>query len=394
VLQVFIIALALRAVWVLIANQMPSLSIRFVPEDVGETYRPMALAALGSFDPYLGTDRGLFVPPLFPIWLAFCYVVLGVDAPSWALGLMNAMLRAGSVAFVFVIAQRLCGRRAALGAATLMILDPWESFWTPFVLKETLAVFLMLLAVMALQRALKPGANLKAPIIASLLMLLGGLASYGTLILLFLSPRLRFAQGRPGALLWTFRWIAGPLLLFVGVAESQQFMLPRSVRALSWLVEGPITSLVSPTETSGYSPGDDTRFVDPQVNLLQESAGSPRVWSAMGRGFVRRIVNLSRPVMSGSKVTTFIVLGVPYLALLALSIGGFARSPKRLFFCSGGAAVITLVLLLNNSGVRQRQYVMPWLYPAAGLSVTRLIRRRTMPDFSNDLKKEKFRVST
>ena len=372
VLQIFVIALCVRVLAVAVAHQSPSFAAGLVQPDVRETYRPMALAILENFNPYHGTDRGIFVPPLFPAWLALCYALLGIETPIWAFGLINSVLRAGSVSLVFLLSQRLVGRRAALAAATLMMLDPWEWFWTPYLMKESLSVFLMLVAVVALHRALTGKRDLGTPILASLLVVLAGLAFYGTLILLLLAPRLRLAQRKAGALRWTLRWAAAPLVIFLAVAQSQNWTVPRSAKAISWIIESPLTSLVSSTDTRGYSPGNDTHLRDPPPNLTEEAADALRVWSAMGRGFVRRVMNLLRPAMSGARPTTFLLLGVPYLVLLVFAIVGFRQEPKRLLFCSGGAALITLLLLLNNSGVRQRQYVMPWLYPAAGLIAERV----------------------
>lgn len=338
----------------------------------------MALGLLSGTWPAPTLQRGGAVAPLFPLWLAGCYALFGADVPSWVLGLLNAALRAGSVALVFLIARRLADRRAALVAAALMTIDPWELFWVPFLTKEALGVFLMLLAGVLVHRSLNHDGS--APVVAGLALVFAAMGFYGCIFLVLLAFRLRVARGVGGSLRWAFQFLGVPMVMLAGLwlVVARDVMPAQAVSFVRSELIRSTASLVSATETRGYSPDADTYLLDPPP---PNGPGRWTVWPnavRIARSYARRVVNLGRPVFAGSKWSTFLVLGVPYLVLVGLSIAGFVDQPERLRFCFGAAGVLAIMLLGANGGIRQRQYVTPWLFPAAAVGLLRLAGRRPL----------------
>jgi len=87
-----------------------------------------------------------FRPPLYPLVLAAVYAVGG----HWSAGrVLNALLGVAVVALVFLIAQRLWGRRTAVVAGVLAAIFPPLVTFAATLLSESLFIALVLAAVLA-----------------------------------------------------------------------------------------------------------------------------------------------------------------------------------------------------------------------------------------------------
>jgi hypothetical protein len=90
-----------------------------------------------------------------------------------------------------------------------------------------------------------------------------------------------------------------------------------------------------------------------------------------------RVMNTWRPTFAGGSARNWVVLGVPYCLLLALSLAGIAVVAWRRVPCPAlAAATIALIgmHLVFWGEIRNRQYMMPLLYAFGGAAVARPVR--------------------
>ncbi len=132
------------------------------------------------------------VPPLYPIFLAFVYAVFGVGN-SIAVLIIQALLGALTVVFVYKTAEELFNHWAGLFAGGLFSIYSVSIYWTGFVLTETLFTFLVVVFTYVLARLLRPRSTYWT---AGLLGFIWGIACLTRPHLLFFIP-----------LLWTLLFI-------------------------------------------------------------------------------------------------------------------------------------------------------------------------------------------
>src|SRR3954452_25141006 len=80
-------------------------------------------------------------PPGYPFALAGFFAIFGASARNALV--LNSILGAATVAFVYVIALRAFGRLAAIGAAALLAIFPGQILMGDVILSETLYAFLL-----------------------------------------------------------------------------------------------------------------------------------------------------------------------------------------------------------------------------------------------------------
>lgn len=401
---VFLASLApkLLAVWLM--NGSPQWELTF--KDTRATYRPLALSLLGGDGYQLGGSavEASRIAPLYPLYLAGIYGIAGPDVPTWALGIGNALLRAGTSVIVLVLSYPLVGRGPALAGALAHAFDPWESFWTPFVGKDALGTFLFALAGLLLQRGLRPrelGSTALAGAAVGLATL-ARFASVGLLVSALVALVWRTARRRQTpaeglrvalvllacALVALTPWLArnarllgSPVLgahsvgryLYVANADG----LARSVARSGNAEAHPIGSYTRELEAMDLSASErDAAFL----------LGALRYFRAHPRAFVLRcldkLVGMWRPTYAGSSVRSELLLGLPYLAFMfCVSLGALTAFSRRLNVELPVAILAVFVVghALLLSDIRFRSYLTPFLAAFAGLALDRVVgawRRR------------------
>ena len=126
----------------------------------------------------------IVVPPFYPIFLALIYAIFGVGN-STAVLVIQAILGALTVVFVYETAKELFNRWAGLFAGLLFSIYSVSIYWTGFVLTETLFTFLVVVFTYVLARLLRSKATYWT---AGLLGLIWGITCLTRPHLLFFIP--------------------------------------------------------------------------------------------------------------------------------------------------------------------------------------------------------------
>lgn len=373
----------LLAVWV--ASSDPALAERVLAADSRHVYLPIAanVAAGHGFMVLADPSAALTIPPVYPLWLASLEILAGPPAPA-VVGVLQALLRSLAAVALFGLASRWLPPRGAACAALLYAFDPWEAFWTPYLLKESVAVPLLLVALDAWFVA-RAAATTRAAAAAGLAMAFASLAWFGSALLGAASLWSLLAAGRPararaaayagGALAVGVVWVA---LVVSAVPDSTWRRVPDSV---IFKFGGRPFSPAAPTR--GYPPEKLPQTVIGDIKEFGNPGTGERLARLLGRvpgNLGRSVVNLWRPVHAGSAPHTLLLFGLPFVAFMALAVTGLVLA-RREGTDLGGlptlALAMTVVLLLLSGGVRQRQYLTPLLAVPAGLALARLADLRS-----------------
>ncbi len=334
------------------------------------------------------------VAPLFPVWLAFWVSLCGGPPPLWLSGCCNAVFRATAALLAFRICERYFGRRAAGGAAFLYLVDPWEALWVGYVLKESLALPLFLLGIWMLSRMLDRPVPPQA-FLAGAAIGLATLARYpnGSLwlsALLIVGHLSRRAGGSVTSRLRQAGVLAG--CVTAGMLLSLSPWLIRN-----WRVTGyPVLStefigryfytsnqLGKVHETGGYADGQGLDFdlimATERKRQVLESETSMLALTLKGLArrptdFLLRIgaklVNMWRPTFGVASLRNSLMLGAPYVLLMALSLAGMWIARQQRLPCAPiivPLMVLFLIHLVFWAEIRNRQYLTPLLYCFGGL---------------------------
>jgi len=89
--------------------------------------------------------------PGYPLFLAACFAVFGVGNYG-AVVVVQMLVDLAACALLGILAERLAGRRAGLAAVWLAALCPFTANYSVVVLAETLSVFCVVVALVALER--------------------------------------------------------------------------------------------------------------------------------------------------------------------------------------------------------------------------------------------------
>jgi 4-amino-4-deoxy-L-arabinose transferase-like glycosyltransferase len=165
-LLLFVLALAVRVVWVLYSHKAPD----GLHDQVA--YDSLARGILDRrayINPWLDVPTAYF-PPGYPAALAVVYGVFGRGA-LWG-GMFNALLGAGTVVITYELARRLLGPSVARVAGLLLAFFPNQVFYTGTLLSEVLFTFLLMAGLLVLMAEPWPreGISLKRLALAALFL--------------------------------------------------------------------------------------------------------------------------------------------------------------------------------------------------------------------------------
>lgn len=381
------------------------LSQRYLPVVAADTigaYLPIAHSLLAGtgFTIAGSAIAASRIPPLFPLWLAALSFVSGSPVPVALAGLGNALFRAAACALLFVIARRYFGRRAAFGAVLLYVLDPWEALWVGFLLKESLAIPLVLLSAWLLARA----AEKRRPSDVVLLGIAIGVATLARVangVLWFAAVAAMWRAHR--AKRWGIRSIASAVaILSLSMLVTVSPWMIRNWRVIGEPVLTPhfvgrkLFTSNWPTiehETDGYygPRGVDEAIIaragDESRHPLQQDARLTRLTLAavlrhpaeFPARIGSKIVNMWRPTFGVHSRRNDLLLGLPYIVLVVVSLAGIALALRRHVPAPaiGWPLLVFFVTHLVFRGeIRNRQYLMPFLYAYGGLAVASFPSRR------------------
>jgi hypothetical protein len=378
--------------------------VRLLGVALGLTFFRAYLEAADTHDVYYAIARSLAsgggyalngsaadagsIAPIFPAMLGVLMSATGPDIPLWLVGVSNAAFRAWACVLVYRIADRAFGSRAALCALVLYLIDPWESLWVGFVLKESIAVPLFLFAVWKLMQL----EDRRTPLSAAAAGAAIGVATLA-----------RFASGA----LWIAAAVIG-LAAVPGRARRAAVLAALTAGLLvvlsPWLIRNalvtgqPVLSthfvgryLYSGNvrlqrELSGYAgvnrvdpavvtaaPGEHPMDLETRLLGIAADRMVHHPVDALTL-IVFKAANMWQPTFGASSVRNLLVLGVPYCVLLGVSLVGAWRAWK--LRAAPWGLVVPLVLmvavhLIFWGEIRNRQYLMPMLYGFGGFAVAR-----------------------
>lgn len=402
----FACSLAVKLAGVAYMNRY--LAWNLMAPDTQDQYRVLALNLLEHRgyqfnDDYRDATR---IAPGFPLYLAAVYKLAGLQAPTWLFGVFNAVSRAVVTCLILALAFRAFGAWPALLAASIHALDPWEAFWTPFVLKESLAVLLSVVAVCAVAWMLESGRSTHAAV-AGVAIALAALTRYATLGwfgvalgLLVLCAAAGHLSAKSAARLAVAMTVGLLLGLSPWLMRNRQVfgkpLLYTQPGYAFYVSNGPGTERVRDTSGySGWSTIDEAsareiarRHPDASARdaALFRSAVVHAVSNPVGTATTigARLVNMWRPTFVGASTANVLVLGVPFCALLLAALAGAAldwkrregsRVPARLAIY-GAVGFYVVLHLIFWSEIRYRQYVTPFLSIFAGVAAAAACRRQ------------------
>jgi len=226
-----VFALALCARWLYVWDVWDSNAVRFLSVD-SRAYHDRALEILSGA--WLG-EHIFYQDPLYPYFLAGLYAIFGPGS-IWVL-LAQGLLSAAAAALVYGIADELFERRTALVAAALAIFYKPFLYYDALVLKVTLSIFLITLALFWLVRAQARGRKRE--------WLLGGLA-----LGLACLTRGNYLVLMPVVLLWL--WIAD---------RGDRARMPAAAGALAL----GLALVVFPVSVRNYAVGGDLVLITSQA---------------------------------------------------------------------------------------------------------------------------------
>lgn len=415
-LLIFCVAFVLRALFVVWLNYAPSAQGLSVRGYANDSFVYDALArSLASGQGYQ-VDGDYYwpssYPPLFPLFLAGLHLLSGGRPPSILLiGLVNALFSALTALLLYSLVQlsftpqakegldKGSARAVAFVAAMIFAVYPFSIFNTAFVLKESFAVFLTVGFALVWIRMLcaEDKKSLWWAAFAGAMCGLCVLSRFPHLglIVLFVVVNL-WLSGRRG------RWLLRETVLALAVFAL--VLAPWLVR--NYYVLGHLA--LSSHGPSRYLYNANSELAEPESNGYYEAHGSGRAEHNRAveaatkddlyakestylrhaiRAFVRspghvallvgaKLVSMWRPVWAGSSLRTWLVLGVPYLLMMALALPGLWLARRRitrarLYIIVPYAFIIFYLLghALFYGMIRERQYVEPFLIMFAGYSL-------------------------
>ena len=363
-------------------------------EDTSSVYRPLALALLGGDGYVLAGDvrDASRIPPLTPLLLAGVYALFGPGVSATGLAVTGALLRALTTVLVYGLGVRLLGPSVAVVAALLHALDPWEATWV-WLLKDSLAVFLFMAAAVEIQAALDRPDWRRS---------LGGGALLG---LATLSRYVAMGFAIPVLVVIGLRARAGRLTVREGGRLTLGLLAGLALTLAPWLVRNRIVLGETALSThfagrhfyvgngpgaersgSGYAgdalpPSGLIREVERSAHSVRESewrllrGGLVPLWEQPSRVLVlarSKLVNMWRPTYRDASRRGWVLLGLPYLLVMALALVGLGLAVRRRLDLAIPYAAVSYYLaasLVFYAEIRQRQFLTPFLVLFAGMAV-------------------------
>lgn len=373
------------------------------PDTVG-VYRPLGISLANGSGYRLHGDfaDATRVAPGFPAYLASVYRLFGTDVPVPVLGGLNAVLRSLTTFLVYVLALRAFGPSTAFFAAAVHAIDPWEAFWSAFVLKESLAVLLAMAAIVVMAGAIErrsPAAGFGAGV----LIALAGLTRYASIGLLPWALALIGARAVSRRVDWgDAARIAAALTLGALIGLAPWLIRNRSTIGAAvvyaqpgyylWVSNGPGTEKT--IDTWGYSglstpdpsaarviAGTHHGVIDRDraffIAALSHMLARPFDVALLAAG---RFVNMWRPTFAGASRANLSILGgwstlfaIAVIAGFVLSLRTAPVSRDSLWIVYGFVLFYFVLHAAFWSEIRYRQYVTPLMCVFAGLAVRRAL---------------------
>lgn len=389
-LALFAVALVLRIAAVLYINAFYSTYV-FAPDS--QLYDGLARSLLAGEGYAIGGDHREFtrIAPVFPVYLAILYAVFGRSVE--VVGFANAVVGSLTCLIVYALARKILVRWAAALAA-LLVAGYWEFlFWTPFVLKETLALFLFTGALLLMSESAERRSG-KVAFVSGCALGVASLARY---------PHVGFVPFLVGFLLSTDRARLRRLILPVvaGIVLATSPWVVRNYLVFGEVVlssHGPARQLYithapgKVEDVRGYAgpEGLDLKAVDAMdrqfTSVYQRERNYLRaVLDAMASnpgGTARlvgaKVVNMWRPTWEKFRFPVRIPFAASYFLLLALGAVGLV-----LYARADGVSLLHLVLIyyvvahtIFWAEIRNRVYLMPYIILFAAYAVQVVAARR------------------
>jgi len=387
-LALFAVALVLRVATVVYVNRSYSTFV-FAPDS--RLYDGLAKSLVVGEGYAIGGDHREYtrIAPVFPIYLAVLYGLFGRGVQI--VGLANALVGSLTCLIMYGIGRKLLSRwAAALGG--FLATAYWEFlFWTPFVLKETLALFLFSGALLLVLESLERGSR-KVAFLGGCALGLAGLARY---------PHLAFFPFLIGAFILSadrkrLRTLILPLILGGGLALTP--WLARNYVVFGEVLlsnHGPARAFYL---THGPGKVEDTRgYAAPEgldLKRIEEMDQQGTSAHARERSYLRsflaqvtadpwrlarlvgaKVVNMWRPTWEKFRFQ-FPIIHIPftvtYAILLALGLVGLVLHTRE----TGRLSLLHVVLLYYLAAhtlwwaeIRNRVYLMPYVIVFAAYAV-------------------------
>ena len=391
-LALFALAFVLRISTVVYLNQSYNTFI-FAPDS--RMYDGLARSLAAGQGYAIGGDHREYtrIAPAFPVYLAILYRLFGRSV--WVVGVANAVLGSLTCLIVYGIGRRLLARWAA-ALAGFLTAAYWEFLlWTPFVLKETLALLLFTTAFLLILASIDRPSRWVA-FAGGCVLGVASLARYASLgFLPFLIGAFVLTRER-----LRLRFLILPLVAGVGIA-----MAPWLVRNYVIFGEvllsnhGPARALYltygpgKVEDTRGYAgvEGLDLTAVDAmdrqsasalarersylRVALAQVAADPWRI----ARLASAKVVNMWRPTWEKFRFPMRIPFAVAYFTLLTGGIIGlvlYALDTGRLSLLHVVLMYYVVAHSIFWAEIRNRLYLMPYVIIFAAYSVQVIAARR------------------
>ena len=394
-LILFAVALGLRVAAVAYINRSYNTYL-FAPDS--RLYDGLAQSLAAGEGYAIGGDHREYtrIAPAFPLYLAVLYGLFGRSVQI--VGMANAVVGSLTCLVVYGIGRKLLSRRAA-ALAGLIATAYWEFlFWTPFVVKETLALFLFSGALLVVLESMERESRAVA--------FLGGCAL--GLASLTRYPHLAFLPLLVGAFMLCtdrkrLRRLILPLVVGVGLALAP--WLARNYVVFGEVLlsnHGPARQLYLT-----YGPGKvkDTRgyagVEGLDLKVVEEMDQQPTSVHAREQSYLRsvlaqvvtdpwrvarlvgaKVVNMWRPTwvkLEFQFPIIYIPFAVTYAMVLALGVVGLVLHARA----AGRLSLLHVVLIyylgahtLWWAEIRNRMYLMPYLILFGAYAVQAIAARR------------------
>ncbi len=387
-LALFAVALVIRIATVVYVNRYYN-TLAFASD--APVYDALAKSLAAGEGYAIGGDHREYtrIAPVFPIYLAVLYSLFGRSVQI--VGMANAVVGSLTCVVVYAVGRKLLSRWAA-ALAGFIAAAYWEFlFWTPFVLKETLALFLFSGGLLLVLESMERGSR-KVAFLGGSALGLASLARY---------PHLAFFPFLVGAFMLSadrkrLRTLILPLVVGGGLALTP--WLARNYVVFGEVLlsnHGPARQLYfihgpgKVEHTRGYAgfEGVDLKVadeIDQQLtsvharegsylrSFLAEMATDPwRVARLVGA----KVVNMWRPTWEKFQFQFPVIhmpFAVTYAILLALGLVGLvlhACAARRLSLLH----VVLLYYLAAHTiwwaEIRNRVYLMPYVIVFAAYAV-------------------------
>ncbi|MGB2693736.1 MAG: glycosyltransferase family 39 protein [Dehalococcoidia bacterium] len=154
-----LIGLAMRLFWVLYVDTIPLGGdphwYYIVAANVAKGYGYVSNSGSAFLSEQVGSGKPTaFWPPAYSFILGACYKMFGINAPSNGAitfaKVLNAVLSAATIPFVYALGGRIFDKRVGLLAAGLFAVFPNPIAWTPVLFPEPLFVLLFVAALWVL----------------------------------------------------------------------------------------------------------------------------------------------------------------------------------------------------------------------------------------------------